>query len=81
MRSAEWEGQDFTDLIGHIASGLYCGVFDRRGRELLARSRPRLVLSCEHITNKRNYILATPPQPHVRKKLEPKRAAVFNLNG
>jgi hypothetical protein len=39
MRSAEWEGQDFTDLIGHIASGLYCGVFDRRGRELRVFSR------------------------------------------
>jgi len=25
--------------------------------------------------------LATPPQPHVRKKLEPPWAAVFDLNG
>jgi hypothetical protein len=30
-------------------------------------------------TNEKN--LATPPQTHVRKKLEPKWAAVFNLNG
>lgn len=33
------------------------------------------------ITNERITNLATPPQPHGRKKLEPKWAAAFDLNG
>ena len=75
-----WARQDSVDLIGHIASGLSRGVSERRGASKKARSRPGSFYPAI-ITNKRKYTLATPPQPHGRKKLEPKWAAVINLNG
>jgi len=57
--------------LGTVASGLYRKAFDRRGRELWLTARPRLLYLANDITTKRKVILATPPQPHVRKKLEP----------
>jgi len=80
LRRLDWERQPAAHLAGE---------FDRRGRELEARSRPRLVLSRgRHPSGtKRTKALAHPPQTHVRKKLEPavpsgnQRAADFALNG
>jgi hypothetical protein len=58
--------------LGTVVSGHQgCKAFDRRGRELRLTARPRLLYLANHITTKRKDILATPPQPHVRKKLEP----------
>ena len=44
-------------------------------------ARPRRLYLANDITTERKNNLATPPQPHVRKKLEPGWAAVFDLNG
>jgi hypothetical protein len=61
-----------VDLIGHIASGQHRGIFDRRGRELNgSKHGPGSFYPANDITNERKKNLATPPQPHVRKKLEP----------
>jgi hypothetical protein len=57
--------------LGTVVSGLYRKAFDRRGREPELAARPRLLYLANDITTKRKDILATPPQPHVRKKLEP----------
>jgi len=74
--------------LGPVASGRNREPFDRRGREREGSLSPPARLAC-----KRNLLwneekdLAHPPQPHVRKKLEPWRsqwndpAAVGNLNG
>ena len=73
--------------MGAVASGPTGGVCDRRGRELWLAARPRLVyLAKTSLENEPNH-LAHPPHTHVRKKLEPWRAArhdpaaACNLNG
>jgi hypothetical protein len=68
--------------LGSLASGPDRKVFDRRGRELNGSAfAPGWLYLANDITTERKDILATPPQPHVRKKLEPGWAAVFDLNG
>ena len=68
-----WARQDSGDLIGHARQrSLRRDHSDRRGREPNSSPSPPARLP-RHRHNRRTiYNLATPPQTHVRKKLEPR---------
>jgi hypothetical protein len=68
-----WARQDSADLIGHGRQRPLLRVIRPPGRELKSSLSSRLVLTRSHNprTKRIKNNLAIPPQPHVRKKLEP----------
>jgi hypothetical protein len=64
-------GKDSVDLIGHIASGLYGGSFDRRGASFKARYRPGSFYRANHIPNQRNIIWRLRPNRTSAKNWSP----------
>ena len=71
-RSLSWAPEESGGLEWELPPWANRNAGDRRGRELMARYRPRLVLAgLRNITaERRRIILVHPPHWHVRKKLE-----------